>query len=177
MVVPEGTISPIRRIMVPLDGSQRAECALTIAEKMAQVEDRELLIVHVVPQPELLQQSNQNLELVNLANQMTFHGNKEGSNYLKQLSSRIRCKTETYLATHRNVTAALHEICQEKAVDLVIMSAHGYAGDPRWSYGSTTGNFLIYGNLPILVVQDIQSTRIPAVHPASQPRTSYASAS
>jgi hypothetical protein len=40
-------------------------------------------------------------------------------------------------------------------VDLVILSAHGYAGRDYWPYGSVATNFLVYGTTPLLLIQDL----------------------
>jgi nucleotide-binding universal stress UspA family protein len=42
-----------RRVLVPLDGSQRAECALPLAKKLANFHNSQLLLVHAVVRPEI----------------------------------------------------------------------------------------------------------------------------
>jgi hypothetical protein len=35
------------------------------------------------------------------------------------------------------------------------MSAHGYTGAARFSYGSLVTSFIAYGSAPLLIVQDL----------------------
>src|SRR5664280_2478234 len=50
---PEARIVHYRRLLVPLDGSSRAESTLPLALRLAKAEGAELLLAHVVPVPEL----------------------------------------------------------------------------------------------------------------------------
>jgi hypothetical protein len=43
---------------------------------------------------------------------------------------------------------------------LVALSAHGYSGGTRWPYGSLTTSFILYGNKPLLIVQDLPRQEI-----------------
>jgi hypothetical protein len=38
---------------------------------------------------------------------------------------------------------------------MVTLSAHGYSGNHQWPYGSMVNNFIIYGKVPLLIVQDL----------------------
>ena len=49
----------------------------------------------------------------------------------------------------------LHRIVEERQVDLMVLSAHGYSGEPRWPYGSISLNLIFYGASALLIVQDI----------------------
>jgi hypothetical protein len=37
----------------------------------------------------------------------------------------------------------------------LILSAHGYSGEAKWSYGSVTNRFITDGTMPLLIVQDL----------------------
>ncbi len=65
----EGTLQPVRyrRILVPLDGSQRAEHVLPMAGALAEHHGADLVLLHVVTQPELIQRmplTEEEIELV-----------------------------------------------------------------------------------------------------------------
>ena len=38
---------------------------------------------------------------------------------------------------------------------MVTLSAHGYSGNHQWPYGSMVNNFIMYGKVPLLIVQDL----------------------
>ena len=78
-----------------------------------------------------------------------------------------------------HVVATLHELIDREQIDLVFLSAHGYSGETRWSYGSTAISFIIYGTTPLLIVQDVpwdkpQSTPAEAAANAGERRESPA---
>jgi hypothetical protein len=59
-----------------------------------------------------------------------------------------------------NVISTLHHLVDDEAVDLVILSAHGYSGQRKQPYGSVGVNFIIYGTVPLLIVQDLAQQEI-----------------
>ncbi len=57
---------------------------------------------------------------------------------------------------HTQIPAGLGlEDASELKADLVLLSAHGYSGETRWPYGSLATSFILYGNTPLLIVQDL----------------------
>jgi hypothetical protein len=46
-------------------------------------------------------------------------------------------------------------------IDLVALSAHGYSGNKQWPYGSMVNNFIQFGKVPLLIVQDFPINEEP----------------
>jgi nucleotide-binding universal stress UspA family protein len=157
-----GDIGSLRyqRILLPLDGSQRAELVLPAATALARAHGAEIYVVHVVRQPEMPRRTPLSQEEVELANKVTERNREEASRYLADLKSRFDVRLETHLTVSSNVTSTLHELVEQDRIDLVILSAHGYSGDAKWPYGSTVTGFIAYGTTPLLVVQDIPPDRM-----------------
>jgi hypothetical protein len=44
---------------------------------------------------------------------------------------------------------------------MVTLSAHGYSGNHQWPYGSMVNNFILYGRVPLLIVQDLPAKQEP----------------
>jgi nucleotide-binding universal stress UspA family protein len=149
-----------RKIYLPLDGSQRAEMPLTLAESLAHAHSSELLAAHVVRQPELPRRTSASQEDLLLANQLTERNRAEALKYLEDLKSRTDVTIQTRLEVSPSVSRSLHQIADENDVDLTILSAHGYSGDTRWPYGSVGLGFIVYGNTPLLILQDLPTNRI-----------------
>ncbi len=149
-----------RKIFLPLDGSQRAEMPLTLAESLARVHSSEILAAHVVRQPELPRRTSASQEDLLLVNQLTERNLAEALKYLEDLKSRIDMTIQTKLEVSPSVSRALHQIADENDVDLTILSAHGYSGDTRWPYGSVGLGFIVYGSTPLLILQDLPADRI-----------------
>ncbi|HSJ52865.1 MAG TPA: universal stress protein, partial [Anaerolineae bacterium] len=94
-------------------------------------------------------------EEMSLVEQLTALNRERGTEYLRSLEPRLGIKAETRLLVSHNPAGALHHLVDEEEIDLVVLSAHGYSGSTRWSYGSVALNFAVYGSTPLLIVQDI----------------------
>ena len=150
------------RILIPLDGSMRAECVLPVATTIAQYYDAHILAVHIVSKPEMPRRTHLNDEDVLLSNRVVERNMEEGANYLQQLRGLVPVDIETRLMQCDSVTSVLHEVAEHETIDLVVLSAHGYTGLTNWPYGSVVTNFIAYGTTPVLIVQDArQETTTP----------------
>lgn len=144
-----------QRLLVPLDGSQRAECVMPIAVALARGHDAELLLAHVVRRPEMPRRTSPTEEDIHLADRLVERNREEVSAYLQDLIAQLRLDADFHLLVSDDVVVALHELVESQHVDLVILSAHGYSGAPLWSYGSVATSFIGYGSTPLLIVQDL----------------------
>lgn len=144
-----------RRILVPLDGSQRAESGLPLAATLARHSQAKLILAHVVVQPRLFHRLPPAIEDTRLVDQLVERNLAEAAGYLKQLQSRLPVESETYLLTSDNVSSTLHELVEEHEIDLVMLSAHGYSIEVHQPYGGLVPNFVAYGSTPLLIKQDL----------------------
>ncbi len=149
-----------RKIFLPLDGSQRAEMPLTLAESLARAHSSEILAAHIVRQPELPRRTSPSQEDLLLVNQLTERNRAEAIKYLEDLKSRIDLTVQTKLEVSPSISRSLHQIADENNVDLTILSAHGYSGDTCWPFGSVGLGFIVYGSTPLLILQDLPTNRI-----------------
>jgi nucleotide-binding universal stress UspA family protein len=149
-----------RKIFLPLDGSQRAEMPLSLAESLARAHGSQVLAAHIVRQPELPRRTAASQEDLLLVNQLTERNQAEALKYLEDLKSRIDVPIQTKLEISPSISRSLHQIADENEVDLTILSAHGYSGDTRWPYGSVGLGFVVYGSTPLLILQDLPTNRI-----------------
>jgi nucleotide-binding universal stress UspA family protein len=148
------------KIFLPLDGSQRAEMPLALAESLARVHGGEILAAHVVRQPELPRRTSASQEDIQLVNALTERNRVEAMSYLEDLKSRIGITILSKLETSTSISRSLHQIADDNNVDLTIISAHGYSGDTRWPFGSVGLGFIVYGSTPLLILQDLPTNRI-----------------
>ncbi len=149
-----------QRILVPLDGSRRAEIVLPAAIALGRYYGGEVLVAHVVKKPDMPRRTPPSQDDVELANQVIERNRIEAARYLDDLTSRQDVKIGPRLVVGENVTASLHDIVDQSNVDLVFLSAHGYSGETKWPYGSIVISFIAYGTTPLLVVQDLPGDRI-----------------
>jgi len=150
-----------RRILVPLDGSQRAEAVLPIVTALANDNAAELIFVHVVARPALIQQMPLAAEDVALMEQMTERNRVQAAAYFAALQARLPLASRHQIAVGTSVAATLHQVVEEADVDLVVLCAHGHSGQQQHPYGSVTTSFLTYGTTPLLIIQDLPPHEIP----------------
>jgi nucleotide-binding universal stress UspA family protein len=144
-----------RRLLLPLDGSRRAEYALPLAVTLADSHASTLILAHVVHRPEVPRAIPLSEEEMSLVEQLTALNRERGAGYLQDLEPRVGIGAETRLLVSHNPAVALHQLVEEEEIDLVVLSAHGYSGSAKWPYGSVALNFIVYGSTPLLIVQDI----------------------
>ena len=154
------------RILAPLDGSKRAECALPIAAALAADADA-LWLVHVVPRPELFQRLPLTAEEEALLEQIGKRNQQQAEHYFEQVQARLPSCRTSILANH-NVATTLHRFIADEQIDLVLLCAHGFSGQAQWAFGSLVQNFINYGDTPLLIVQDMPAHTSGAVQTAAQ---------
>jgi len=147
-----------RRILAPLDGSQRAENILPVITQLAQFHKSQIHLVQVVQTPEMARQMPLTPEDTDLSNRVVTRNREEAARYLEQVKSRSYLEgiaVQVHLITSDNAADALHQLVDQEHIDMVALSAHGYSGNRQWPYGSTVNNFIMYGKVPLLIVQDL----------------------
>ncbi len=149
-----------QRLLLPLDGSQRAECALPLATHLARFHRAELLLAHVVSRPPMPRRLTVAQEDIELADRIAERNRIEALRYLEQLRPQQDVDVRTRLLVGDHVAAILHDLVEQESVDLVVLSAHGYSGGTRWPYGSMAVNFIGYGTTPLLIVQDLSPDEV-----------------
>jgi nucleotide-binding universal stress UspA family protein len=147
-----------QRVLVPLDGSQRAENVLPIITQLSHFHKSQIHLVQVVQTPEMARQLPPAREDIDLSTQVVARNREEAGHYLEQLKSRSYPEgitVQTHLITSDNAAVALHQLEEQENIDMVALSAHGYSGNHQWPYGSMVNNFIMYGKVPLLIVQDL----------------------
>lgn len=147
-------------ILVPLDGSQRAECVLPLATTLAQAGNGKLLLAHVIQKPEMPRRTSLSAEDDDLVQRLIERNQSEAERYLNDLVSRLPVEAEPRLLIEDSITTALHQTVEREAVDLVMLCAHGYSGKPQWPLGGIASNLISYSPVSLVVVQDLP-TSIP----------------
>lgn len=153
-----------RRILVPLDGSLRAEAALPYAERLCSVDGGRLHLATVVrptiPWPAGAGDSENVREVVAAATLRADH-------YLSDVGRMVVApprQLTTAVLDGDDIVGALDAYAETEQVDIKVMSAHGASGGTRTPYGSVTLDILLYGFTPLLVVQDRATDELRETH-------------
>lgn len=161
-----------RRILAPLDGSKRAESVLPFFDALAAGgEQPEVTLVSVVVRPEMPRRAPPTPEDAALADRVVERNREEAERYLEGVRARLNCETQTQLRVSEDLIAELHDLADNSAFDLVVLSAHGYSGDSGRPFGSVVTSFIAYSSKPLLIVQDFSPEEIkgtPAEEMAEQ---------
>lgn len=145
-----------KNMMIPLDGSKRAECIMPMAESISKVQNTKLFLTHIVEEPNLPCHTPLNEEDKALIERLNDFNFKESQNYMLQIKEQLnQDNVETIVERSTKPTAALHNIIERENIDLVLLSAHGFSGDNRWPYGKIALNFIAFGTTPLIIIQDI----------------------
>jgi nucleotide-binding universal stress UspA family protein len=144
-----------RRILVPLDGSQRAECVTPAVTQLAQSCGAQLLLAHIVGMPQMPRRSPLTPEDIELRDRWVARSQELAVKYLEQLQGSSFANAATRLVVSEDVIAGLHHMAEAENADLVVLSAHGYSANPQRRYGSVTSDFIESDAAPLLVIQDL----------------------
>lgn len=156
---PAGPAACYTRILVPLDGSARAESALSLAIRLARAQDTELILVHIVPVPELTRIGPLVPEDLDLERRLVGRNERVGQQYLERLQARLQqsgLTVRTVLARDADVRNELVRVVAREQADLVVMSAHGSTGRTDRPCGSVAAHLLACCGTPVLVVREAE---------------------
>jgi len=144
------------RIIVPLDGSQRTECVLPIATRIARAYGAELILVHVIREqvPTSVLHATEDLEL---ASELASHLEVTAKTYLEDLRAGLERDgnvVRTLVLRDPNQRRAIIEISKQEHADFIVVAAHGADCDGNRTHGSVTEYLLAYSEVPVLMLQD-----------------------
>lgn len=166
-----------RRVLVPVDGSSRGEWAVCLAATlMSDVAGAELIMVHVIPVPEMVARIPVDEELDTLRGQIVEASHRAADRYFGQLRKKIErpgLRVDSRILVSPQVTGTLQQAAESADADLVVISAHGASGSAPWPYGSVAAHLIRYGRLPLLVLQDEPAGGRGASPPESAAERTY----
>ena len=149
-----------KRILVPLDGSELAENALTPAMAIAERYGSEVILLRAVQITPMVMSDPIGGGYVWPEETLDTLA-KNAALYLVDIASRemketFSLKTEV---AQTDPASAIIDVATEQAVDLIVMTTHGYSGVTRWVLGSVTERVLRYAPCPVYAVR---SAEIPS---------------
>ena len=154
--------APLRRILVPLDGSLRTESVLPTAVRIANTHGAELLLVLLVrePVPTAVLHAPEDLEAARaLAGRLETNGKRYLDRLLDQLA-REGARVRTVVLRSADETQSLLDLSEREACDLVVLSAHGSTCNPAVTFGSVAAHLLRHAVVSLLVLQDLSGSEL-----------------
>jgi nucleotide-binding universal stress UspA family protein len=187
-----------RRILLPLDGSRRAEYSLPVGIALAYGEmvpesgpvsetdelagqqtrpttslQTKVILAAVIKPPELPIPRPYPVEIKTLSEQMMSISQKAVRNYLNEMKERLPVECEISVIENNSVPSAIQDLSsRDEEIDLVVLCAHGNTGQSDWPYGSVANLYIEHGTKPVLIIQDIHPSQVqPTIHEVGPQRT------
>ena len=142
-----------RRILVPLDGSARAEQALPIAARIARASGGSVMLLHVVSIPREFGPSLQQTALQQEVIDAAIAG---ATTYLSQAAQTYDLAgVETKVALLAGPAAlTILDTAKEQQSNLILIASHGATGFKRWALGSVAQQVARSSPVPVLVLRE-----------------------
>ncbi len=142
-----------RRILVPLDGSARAERIMTHVEELAHRFEAEVILLQMV-EPEPLSFGPHG-SVPELAQDLTQQRIQEAETYLAGWQGEFREKgiRTRKVVEYGHVVSGIIAVAQREDVDLIAMASHGRGGLTRVFYGSVAAGILQRIDRPLLLIR------------------------
>lgn len=143
------------RILVPLDGSDRAEQAIPVAARIARSTGGIVILVQVAAIPiDFQAEEKKPAEIYSDA--VIKEGKALAANYLYTVSKMgelAGIQTQTQVLGGK-VAPSLLAAVESLGADLIVTNSHGYTGFQRWALGSVAQKIISHSCVPVLVLRD-----------------------
>lgn len=169
LIVPSSQIgdAPIRfrKVLIPLDGSSRSECALPLGLGIAAAHGAEIVLVHAAPDIDLTGEGPPGAEAISLRDRLRRRNEQAGARYLQRVRSRLASTpaTRVRVLPSGDPRHALARAVVEENIDLLLLSCTGQSGHPDMSVGSVADYLINHMDIPVLLVRG-NGGRRPMVH-------------
>jgi nucleotide-binding universal stress UspA family protein len=143
-----------QRMLLPLDGSKRAERAIPIAARIARASGGSLILLRAVgtqiefgtymTEPSVLIQEALELDLTRA---IDYLARIKTSHELEGIETTVEVRSGGAAQT-------ILDVAQMQHVDLIVMCSHGDTGFKRWALGSVAQQVTRHSPLPVLVLRE-----------------------
>ena len=147
------------KILVPLDGSKRAERALPVAARIARACGGSVVLLRAVTIP-IKYEPYMYESLVSQSpifrQQVLDLETEKLKQYLADIARSedlMDLKTETITLTGEAAPTIL-DVAREQHIDLIVMSSHGHTGFKRWVLGSVAQRVARHSPVPVFILRD-----------------------
>ena len=140
------------KILVPLDGSKRAEKILPHVEELAKRYKAKVILLQVVEYKAITTTEG---AYITLSDQEFDQAKKQAETYLEGIQGEFREKnieSRTHVI-HDPVVEGIISIAAQEGVDLIALASHGRGGVSRVFYGSVAAGLLHRVDRPLLIIR------------------------
>jgi len=143
-----------KKILVPLDGSKRAEAILPHVEGLAHNFEAEVIFLHVI-EPHYVFHSHTDIMYYSIGEIPHEANTKQAKLHLDGLVGEFREKgiKAKALVEDGPVAHIILNVAKREEVDLIALASHGRSGLSRVFYGSVAASLLNQVDRPLLLVR------------------------
>ena len=144
------------KILVPLDGSDVAECVLPHVEAIAKNENKiDITFLYVVAPLDKILAGHE------FKTKIESEAISAAQDYLKRVISKLKYKEKMHSKVILGRSAeTILDYAKENNIDLIVIASHGSSGVGRWIRGSVADKVLHESTVPILRIR-ASAPRIP----------------
>lgn len=142
------------KILVPLDGSELAECVFPYVEDIARKRDSRVEAVFVVEHYEMpfhggVAFNEENLRAIERS------AIKSAEQYMSTVKQRLLSKgiEVNTVVLEGKIADSLVDYASNNGFDLIVMATHGRSGLARWVVGSVADKILHCSTVPMLLIR------------------------
>ncbi|HEX9897550.1 MAG TPA: universal stress protein [Dehalococcoidales bacterium] len=136
----------LKKILVPLDGSELGEMALVYAKELAGAINLEVQMACATERQDEATHRMCGLYLEKVAERLRTQ--------IKRINSESDVKT---VVVDGEPATALVEYAEKEGIDLIIMMSHGRSGIMRWAIGGTASKVVQRCRIPVLLIRASQA--------------------
>ena len=152
-----------KRILVPLDGSTRAEKAIPAAARIARASGGSVILLRVATAPVDTGKYSTTSAYVEESVDADLD---EATRYLENIAGSgelagITTEVKTFIGA---VAPTILSVAQTFHANLIVMCSHGYTGFQRWVLGSVADKVTHHSPIPVLVLREGGPVPATAAH-------------
>jgi nucleotide-binding universal stress UspA family protein len=143
-----------KRILVPLDGSERSESILPFVEEIAGPADTEVILLTVATLPAGLSVLKSGVVFPDEVEAVRAKAERALATIKGKLDTRgLRVRVLVTVAAASEVAGEICRVAREEHADLIAMSTHGRTGASRLVFGSVAEGVAKAAPLPLLMIR------------------------
>ena len=146
------------KILVPLDGSRLAECALPYVEELVKTKSvKEIILFRVCEQPAIRADYPANMPepWPEHVKDIMDSARNQCSSYLDDVEKRlkdlgVKVQVQTCLG---EAAEEIVKYTEQNKINMIAMASHGRSGISRWTFGSVAEKVFRHSPVPVLMVK------------------------
>jgi nucleotide-binding universal stress UspA family protein len=147
---------PFTSVLVPVDGSPHGDWAVSVAARLARYHEVDLIVLHVVQSPRLLDPQGTEHER-HLVDELVALNTRAAERYVGDIKRRLEAPgmvVDARVDVATDVVPVLERHAAAEERPLVVLSARGQSRCEDGPYGSLVTVLLTHAHQPVLVLRD-----------------------